>query len=400
MNRSAVPCDNDIRASHVSIPTNNQSSTSQAPVRKPPLPALTGIRTILALNIVFFHFTPPHLQLFYPFINNGFVFVGFFFLLSGFVLAYNYDDRALTLNPRAFWLARFARLYPIYLLALVGSFQMLQAEWHVRSTGQFWAGLFLTPILLQGWDPLLATFWNTVGWTLSCELLLYWLFPKIIRVWAIRIHWFDTPRRLIGLFLALWILGLVPHSLYILLNPDHLSLPIDRYSYGFWLRAIKYTPLAYVCMFLAGITLGKVQLRLRISHGQRFAIAAIALIFTVTFFYTAVPHIPYILLHGGLLLPAFAVLTIGLSGNHFLASVFAWRPLLLVGETTFCVYMLHFNTINLFNSTHLWSRLHLSAFDPWTSYVSVLLLAYFAHHLVEKPVRRLILNRFSPRPAA
>ncbi len=87
------------------------STTIPPPARKPPLPALTGIRTILALNIVFFHFTPPYLGYFYPFIQNGFVFVGFFFLLSGFVVAYNYADRALTLSPRAFWLARFARLY-------------------------------------------------------------------------------------------------------------------------------------------------------------------------------------------------------------------------------------------------------------------------------------------------
>jgi peptidoglycan/LPS O-acetylase OafA/YrhL len=373
-------------------------STLPTHVRKPPLPALTGIRTILALNIVFFHFTPPHMRYFYPFINNGFVFVGFFFLLSGFVLAYNYADRALTLSPRAFWLARFARLYPIYLLALAISFQMLQAEWHVRTHAEFVQGVILTPLLLQGWNPLLATFWNTVGWTLSCELLLYGAFPWIVRVWAARASNLDTPRRLIALFFALWMLGLVPHVLYLLLNPDHLSGPVDRYSYGVWLRALKYTPAAYLCIFLAGITLGKLQLQLQITPRQRFVIAALGVAFTGAFFYAAVPHMPYVLLHGGLLLPAFAALTIGLSGDHPISSLFSWRPLLLIGETTFCVYMLHFNTINLFNSAHLWNRLHLAAFDPWISYISVLFLAFLAHHLVEKPMRRIILQRFSAKP--
>ncbi len=368
-------------------------------VRKPPLPALTGLRTILAINIVFFHFTPPHMRYVYPFIDNGFVFVGFFFLLSGYVLAYNYADRALTLSSRNFWLARFARLYPIYLLALVLSFQMLRDEWLVRSHGQFWLGILLTPVLLQGWNPMLATFWNTVGWTLSSELLLYAAFPWMIRVWATRATGLNTVGRLIALFFGLWILGLVPHTLYFLLNPDHLALPITRYSYGIWLRTLKYTPPAYICMFLAGITLGKLQALLTITPRQRFLIALVSVALVGIFFYTAVPHVPYILLHGGLLLPLFALLTVGLSGASPVASVFAWRPLLLVGETTFCLYMLHFNFINLLRSWRVWERLHLAALDPWVSYAAVLLVSLAAHHLVEKPARQFILTRYSTKPA-
>ena len=83
--------------------------------RRPPLPALTGIRTLLAIAIILFHFTPPHLGILYPFIDNGYVFVGVFFLISGYVLTYNYADRGGTLIKREFWLARFSRLYPVYL---------------------------------------------------------------------------------------------------------------------------------------------------------------------------------------------------------------------------------------------------------------------------------------------
>src|ERR1700729_848531 len=113
--------------------------------RKPPLPALTGIRTLLAIFIILFHFTPPHLGLLYPIVNNGYVFVGVFFLISGYVLTYNYADRAQTLSKREFWLARFSRLYPVYLLVLILSFSMLQDEWHARSHAEFWQGIVLTP---------------------------------------------------------------------------------------------------------------------------------------------------------------------------------------------------------------------------------------------------------------
>jgi peptidoglycan/LPS O-acetylase OafA/YrhL len=375
--------------------TTQTPQTIQTPARKPPLHALTGVRTVLALNIVFFHFTPPHMKYAYPIINSGFVFVGFFFLLSGYVLAYNYFDRALTLSPRQVWLARFARLYPVYILGLLLSFQMLAAEWQVRPHAQFWQGIVLTPLLLQGWNPLLATFWNTVGWTLSSELLLYGAFPWIIRMWALHAPGLNTPRRLIALFLALWVVGLIPHTLYLLLNPDHLALPITRYSYGIWLRTLKYTPPAYLCMFLAGITLGKLQLQLKISDLQRFAVAGVGLVAIGLFFYTAVSSVPYVLMHGGLLLPLFAILTIGLSGANPIASFFSWRPLLLIGETTFCLYMLHFNAINLMRSWNIWEHLHLAMLDPWISYVAALLLAAAAHHLVEGPARRFILQRYS-----
>ena len=153
----------------------------KANLSRPPLPALTGLRTLLALSIVFFHFTPPHMEILAPIFNNGFVFVGFFFLLSGFILAYNYADRP-NLSKRDFWVARFSRLYPVYLAALVISYQMLASEWGAHSRAEFWQGFLLTPLLLQGWFPNLATFWNTVAWTLSCEFMLYLAFPWLVRI--------------------------------------------------------------------------------------------------------------------------------------------------------------------------------------------------------------------------
>src|SRR5579875_368857 len=59
----------------------------QAVERRPALPALTGLRTLLALTILMFHFTPgrgltwpahPRFTL-YPIVNIGYVFVSFFF---------------------------------------------------------------------------------------------------------------------------------------------------------------------------------------------------------------------------------------------------------------------------------------------------------------------------------
>jgi peptidoglycan/LPS O-acetylase OafA/YrhL len=380
--------------------TTAVATAAPALTRKPPLTALTGLRTLLALSIVFFHFTPPHMEIFSPVFNNGFVFVGFFFLISGFILAYNYAERPTPLVKRDFWVARFSRLYPVYLVALALSFQMLQSEWTARSHAEFFQGILLTPLLLQGWLPNLATFWNTVAWTLSCEFMLYLAFP-----WLIRIPLPERPSRLIALLLTLWIVGLVPHTLYILLNPDHLAGGADRYTSTFLIRALKYTPPAYICTFLCGVTLGRLQARLTLAARQRFLLAACSLLVLGLTFYLALPHVPYILLHGGLLLPLFAALTIGLSGPHLLSSAFSFRPLVFIGQSTFCLYLLHFNVFLLIRSTRLTERLHLAALDPWITYAAIIALALAVHKFVETPARKALTRRFSrqhaaPKPAA
>src|SRR5205807_9221427 len=107
-------------------------------------------RTLLATFIILFHFTPPHLGLLYPFIDNGYVFVGVFFLISGYVLTYNYADRGRSLSKREFWLARISRLYPVYLFVLLISATMAQDEWHARSHAESCHGILLTPSALQG----------------------------------------------------------------------------------------------------------------------------------------------------------------------------------------------------------------------------------------------------------
>ena len=366
-----------------------------ATTRKPPLPALTGIRTLLAIFIILFHFTPPHLGLLYPFIDNGYIFVGVFFIISGYVLTYNYADRGKSLSKREFWLARFSRLYPVYLFVLILSVSMLQDEWHARPRGEFWQGIFLTPLVLQGWSPSVATFWNTVAWTLTSECVLYLAFP-----WLIRLPWPKTSQRLIALLITLWIIGLIPHSLYLYLNPDHIVGPVDRYSSTQLLRFLKYTPLPYVCTFLAGVTLGKLQHALILTPRQRFILSAISLVFVGLFFYTLIGHTPYLLMHGGLMTPLFAALVLGLSGPHPISAIFSWRPLLLIGESSYCLYLLHFNVFQLLHTYHVPERLHLAALDPWLSYVILILLALAVFHFIENPARKAILNRFSRRPRA
>jgi peptidoglycan/LPS O-acetylase OafA/YrhL len=196
--------------------------------------------------------------------------------------------------------------------------------------------------------------------------------------------------------LGLWALGLLPHTLYMLLNPDHLAGPANRYTGGQWIRVLKYTPLAYACTFVAGFALGKLEAALALTPRRRTAIAAASLAGLALFFWVLAARAPYILMHGGLPIPLFAALVLGLSGPGPISSVFAWRPVVLLGEISYCLYLLHFNAINLIRQYGFPERLHLAAFDPWLSYAAVVLLAFAAFYLVEEPARKGILRLRRP----
>ncbi len=379
-----------------------QPPAVQAVERRPPLPALTGLRTLLALTILMFHFTPaglasakhPWLTL-YPVIDIGYVFVSFFFLISGFILSYNYAHRPGGVRKADFWMARFSRLYPVYLFTMLISLPMLALEWRSRSHGEFWLGAIFTPLLLQGFFPRLATFWNTVSWTLSCEVVLYIAFP-----WLLKLRWPASPRKLGAMVLGFWIVGLLPHTIYWLTNPDHLAQPVTRYSDGVWLSTLKYTPVAYLCTFLAGLTLGRLHEAANLSVRGRmwagiagFALAGLAV-------YCLAPRVPYILVHGGLLTPLWSLVILGLAGTSPLARIFSVRPLVAVGTSTYALYLLHFNLFQLLQWHHAAERLHVTRWDPWISYVFAILFAMSVRRWIEHPCQMWIQGWWKRRRAA
>ena len=59
---------------------------------------------------------------------------------------------------------------------------------------------------------------------------------------------------------SVWLCGLVLPLLYMHFNPDGDPHP-DRYSVGFWMRAIKFMPVQHLPSFLFGMMLGRSGLK-------------------------------------------------------------------------------------------------------------------------------------------
>ena len=82
---------------------------------------LTSLRIFFALMVFGAHCYVLDTSFDAHFFKEGFVGVSFFFVLSGFIIAYNYQEKLLTkaTTKRTFWVARIARIYPLHLLTLL-----------------------------------------------------------------------------------------------------------------------------------------------------------------------------------------------------------------------------------------------------------------------------------------
>jgi peptidoglycan/LPS O-acetylase OafA/YrhL len=107
-------------------------------------------------------------------LHNGFLGVSLFFVLSGFIITYSHYAETMTptVIGRFYW-ARIARIYPVYLLALVLALPTLAAPLtrfdalSVLTMTQAWT----IPASKQGFA------WVMQAWTLSIEVVFYLLFP-------------------------------------------------------------------------------------------------------------------------------------------------------------------------------------------------------------------------------
>jgi peptidoglycan/LPS O-acetylase OafA/YrhL len=361
--------------------------------RRAQLPALTGIRCFAALNLVFFHFSDPKsFGPLSPVVNGGYISVSFFLLLSGFILTYNYADRAQkgALTARSFWSARFSRLYPVYAFSLLLSLGMLTQELAAHTRFDFGLGLVLTPLLLQGWHPLLTNFWNTPAWTMSTEAFFYLLFP-----------WLITRRRprqvktLLMILCGVWLCGLVLPALYMHFNPDG-DLHPDRYSVGVWMRALKFMPLQHLPSFLFGMALGFLNEKIRPESRKRLVVGIAA--FVALYLILCVgDRLPYVMMHDGLLMPLFAGVILCLAGRNRIAWFFGLLPFIAIGEASYCLYLLHFNLWTMLHDSHFLEKSGLIVFDPWISYLLLIVAALLTKRLIERPGRNWISRFLQPR---
>jgi peptidoglycan/LPS O-acetylase OafA/YrhL len=343
-------------------------ATNQTASGKKQLPALTGTRFFLALWVILYHQIPHednglavswlgdlplplHLIL-----RCGYAAVTVFFVLSGFVLAYNYDLGA-PWDPRTrvrFWAARFARIYPAYaagLLLLVpfALYRVAVLQPIPSAQGEARAA-FLNFFLLQAWHPYTALTWNYPGWSLSDEAFFYAAFPLIgIWLWRIRRPWI-----VLAVAAFLWVLSMAAPWMAMGLA---MAAPVDGFgnipastidipdSASFAANLVRYNPLLRLPEFAAGILMARLYRHWQGSghflNGRGYWLYIPGLLAAALVLGNA-DQVPYALVHNGLLLPPYACIILGFAlDGGWLARWFSWRPLVFLGNASYSMYILH-----------------------------------------------------------
>ena len=393
------------------VPPPKTTQTAEAPheesdVRTGEIRALSGLRIVAAVWVVLFHFRPLLEQAvpgfrsaLAPVLDCGAQGVDLFFILSGFVLTWNYLDRmgeswSWRSTLHFLWL-RLSRVWPVYLVTM-----HLAALWiiftlnvgHVPSeaaqtlTAANYVRQFL---LVQLWfAPYFdGTSWDGPAWSISAEWLAYLLFGALVLV-IFRIASATRARGLICLAIAA---SLPP---VVLLMATGLF-----YTPWSWLPRIvmQFTAGALVCAAVR-----KLRPSERAQQGAGVASLLIASAVVGILYWLDANPIPTIYDSAGLVDVLFVPLVLTLAiGAGTLPALLSIRPMVYLGHISFSLYMVH----ELVHTTWNWMVLQFSirlGSDLAGKAVLVGLLAVafagavFLYHLVEEPARRWMRGMMSP----
>ncbi len=359
---------------------------------------LTSVRFFAALFVVLHHSAPAFLPYFHGMsfyavpgdffgrILFSFTFiVSFFYLLSGYVLGMVYLREGRAADTKRFFAARFARIYPLYLVmmvldlpeVLVPEIQRFGVATGLFKTAKIFAGNVL---LLQAWVPERLLRMNSPSWSLCGEAFFYACFPVLgVLLWRLR------GARLWMTAVALYVGGQV---LVWAVRP-HLSR-----------QAVLYLPLLHLSTFALGVLLARWQrLQQERSGGEAvrlwqvnavlgLSIAGVVLsVLLLPFFKVAMPY------NNGLLAPVLAGFIWALSARvTWLSRWLCASWLVALGNASYAIYLIHSPLLLLFFRWRWVSEAWYPVYLVLCIGISLLSFYYF-----ETPVREWMLKRFHTR---
>ena len=383
---------------------------------------LSSLRFFAAFAIVVLHFRDylgVKNEALMTFLISGQYGVTFFFVLSGFILMYNYDawfGKSTSVNQ--FWKfqqLRFARLYPVYIFALLLN-SFFQVTVRVNSgefAGQeilYWGSWLINAFGLQSWVPgtPYTLVWNTPSWSISTELFFYMCFPFICYC---LVKYLNSFKKLIAFLVALLIFSSILYSIVLDQIYYKHSLPSGT-SYS-----IQYfTPILRLPEFIVGCIGGKLFL-MEDSKTQGFkdlffgseSKRNIVILVSVIWFFGRVyttgyadNNEAYWLVNNSvkfsiLLIPFLGIIFALSTGQTFISKLLNLPLLILLGESSYALYITHWSFVSFYSQGFLPSNLQ----SPFMSVIFMLLSVGFSvivYKTIEIPMKNKLRGAKTPQP--
>jgi peptidoglycan/LPS O-acetylase OafA/YrhL len=373
--------------SRMTPPAAALSTDATAPAKNH-YPILDGLRGVASLMVVVFHLFEaysggdPKRQI----INHGYLAVDFFFLLSGFVIAYAYDDRWAGMGQWAFYRRRLVRLQPMIIAGgLIGAallafqhfsiFPKLAAVSTWQVVGILLLGFVMIPLPksadLRGWDEIYPL--NGPQWSLFYEYIANILYAAGLR---------KLSNRALGVFVALAGLAMV-HLLVFGARGDLIGgWALDANGVRIGLTRVLFP-------FFAGVLLMRLGKRIRI--GNAFGVCSLLLIAVL-----ALPRF------GGAerqwlngLYEAFCVillfpLIVAIGAGEKSVDSVSVRVARVFGELSYPLYITHYPLIYIYTGWVVDKKIP-AAQGAWVGagvFVAAIAIAYACLKLYDEPTRR------------
>jgi peptidoglycan/LPS O-acetylase OafA/YrhL len=341
------------------------------------LDSLTSFRFIAALMVYLFH-----VGIWSEF-QTGYIGVSFFFILSGFILTYNYSNKLIHLDKKLvgkFYIARFSKIYPIHLLTffLAVPYYFFIPLKHEPILYVFQAITNIT--LIHSWIPFGNISFNGVSWSLSNEMFFYMILPLVITCG----YKFRTKKLVLGVVIA-------GFSLLLLITLTLLP-PTNNFSRWF----AYYFPVTRSLEFIFGVFLGFVFLRtknlkMNVPKGIFTTIEVITLSLLILIILLS-PNILQNLRYGMVFIPFMGLLIITFAFQKGLLSrLLSNKVLIYLGEISFSFYMIH--NLVLSYIFFLWKpQINQNLLIVICLLVSII-LSSIMYHFYEEPMRIKVKNR-------
>jgi peptidoglycan/LPS O-acetylase OafA/YrhL len=386
------------------------------------LEPLTGLRGIAAYSVMIAHgvdsaFSYGGAAVHCEIVRLAFFGMTLFFVLSGFVLYYNYAE-SFGRGPflpalGAFFVARFARLYPLYIVALSVSLPHLPPATVVEHPAIGIAYLTMT----QSWFNVPSALFPPL-WSISTEWFFYFAFvPLVPIVAALRL---PLATLVIYCAAALLVLGAV---LYAFEQPmiafvRHWMYVDDKVSVSPWFWLSYEGPIVRLFEFVAGMLGARAYLYLR-SRPISPAVVSVTIMVALAWCVGTLVFGPptdvgpgaqnswlQSVLPNFFLAPPLVALMVctSLAAWHRVSAFLSSRPLQFMGDISYSVYIWSFFAFSALAASYraeAWSfeSVAQSVIKVVAIAAATTIFAYGSYRLIEVPSRRWLRARLSPRSA-
>ena len=381
--------------------------------RPPAITALTGLRFAAAAIVMVEHFPRLFPGLDPLAASQGGAGVGLFFVLSGFVLVYNYGARFATgaAGYGRFLRARLARVYPFHVICLVLVTVVFALQRNPAVThpgGSSVVGWLANLVLVHAWVPSLSFHsWNGPSWSISDELFFYAVFPVLCwrvlgRVRRAALPWIAAGLYVVDAVLFFGVSLLVARHEVAAGNAAGAPFLLSRVAYLPWLRVWEFGLGCVLGTMLAGPSGAGT------SPTGPFGSRTVREVATVVVALAAVgiQFVPDCLQRrcGPSVGTAAALLDVKLYVIYVplaavLVAALAWGPTWLsgvlsrpwpvrLGEASYAFYLLQWTTRAVLDHAA-----PVGAVLTWAAVLATWVAALLAHRFVEAPLRRLVQPR-------